>query len=58
MGLKTFTLGVATNSVTALQAEDRLKFIEFVAKYGKSYASINHHEERFEIFAENLRFIE
>jgi hypothetical protein len=43
--------------VAALHSEERQKFIEFVAKYGKSYASIDHHEERFQTFSENLRFI-
>jgi hypothetical protein len=28
----------------AIETEDRMKFIQFLAKYGKSYASIDHHE--------------
>jgi hypothetical protein len=57
MGIKFLALGVAT-SVSALESEDRLKFIQFVAKYGKSYVSVDHHEERFTVFSENLRFVD
>lgn len=57
MGLKTLAVSLLISYVSALLSEERQKFIEFVAKFGKSYASIDHHEERFHIFDENLRLI-
>lgn len=37
-------LSVLAGVTLALEIEDRMKFIHFLAKYGKSYASIDHHE--------------
>ena len=34
------------------------KFIQFSARYGRSYASILHHNQSFDVFQENLRLIE
>ena len=42
---------------TAFEADEKYMFIEFVARYGKSYSSIDHHEERFSVFRENLKLI-
>ena len=35
-------------------ASSDVEFINFIAKYGKSYASKNEHQRRAEIFAKNL----
>ena len=41
---------VANALSTGFDVEVHLKFIEFLAKYGKSYASKSHHSEGFMIF--------
>lgn len=37
---------------------DFLKFIEFSARYGRSYASVDDHNDRFGTFQANLRITE
>ena len=40
------------------QVADQLAFLNFQAKYGKSYASPEHHTRSFQTFTANLRLIE
>lgn len=37
--------------------EEDLAFIQFIAKYGKSYASKHEHQRRADIFKANLKMI-
>jgi len=41
-------------TVIGVHTEDMLKFIEFQATYGRSYASIAVHQVKFEVFQQNL----
>jgi hypothetical protein len=50
MGKNSLKLSIFTGMTLAIETDDRTKFLQFLAKYGKSYASIDHHEERFSIF--------
>lgn len=47
-------------SYTALadHQSDYMQFIDFTARFGKSYASKDLHDDKFEVFQQNLRFIE
>lgn len=51
--LTTFT----PKGVTMYTQEDDFAFIQFIAKYGKSYASKNEHMKRAEIFKANMQMI-
>ena len=51
--LTTFT----PKAVTMYTQEDDFAFIQFIAKYGKSYASKNEHMKRAEIFKANMQMI-
>jgi glutamine cyclotransferase len=44
-------------AVTMYTQEDEFAFIQFIAKYGKSYVSKNEHTKRAEIFKENMQKI-
>ena len=38
------------NSLEAEHLPDMIKFVEFTAKFGKSYTSLSHHTSKFETF--------
>ena len=40
-----------------LFAHEDAEFINFIAKYGKTYASKSEHQRRAQIFAQNLQYI-
>ena len=40
--------------LSVMADEHQFKFMNFAAKYGKSYKSVEHHKERFEVFRKNL----
>ena len=44
-------------AVTMYAQEDDYAFIQFLAKYGKSYVSKNEHLKRAEIFKANMQMI-
>ena len=47
----------STNSMNFLSQDDDIAFIQFIAKYGKSYASKSEHSTRAEIFKANFKMI-
>lgn len=44
--------------ISALYVEDMLKYIEFQAIYGKSYANKVQNQDKFEVLQSNLRLTE
>ena len=54
----TLLLTTASVQATGSDRADFEAFIEFNARYSKSYASLDQHNDRFEVFKSNLRKIE
>jgi len=56
--MKTFIGCLTAITAMGVHTEDMIRFIEFQATYGRSYASTEVHSERFEVFQQNLRAVE
>lgn len=57
LSISAVSLAIAAEAGTS-SSTDFLKFVEFNARYGRSYASVDDHNDRFATFQTNLRLIE
>ena len=58
LALSSSLLLINSKAADPTAQSDFLAFVDFNARFGKSYASAETHNERFQVFKDNLRMIE